>query len=98
MTKPCEKTLEDNIIVKNSNMSSELECRVKEVTLKAMEMYNSDLEIAKHLRQHFEKEYRNSVWHCVVGRKFAVNVTYETGYFIYFYIGFDKDFFTKEFF
>lgn len=87
MTKGNEKDKDDNVIIKTSNMSPELEQKVREVTTKAIEMYNSDLEIAKHIRQHFEKEYRNSVWHCIIGRKFAVNVTFETGYFIYFYIG-----------
>ena len=87
MTKANEKDKDDNMIIKKSNMSPELELKVREVTIKAIEMYNSDLEIAKHIRQHFEKEFRNSVWHCVIGRKFAVNVTYETGFFIYFYIG-----------
>jgi hypothetical protein len=68
-------------------MNPELEQKVRETTEKALEMFNSDLEIVKHIKQQFEKEYRNSVWHCVVGRKFAVNVTYEAGYFIYYYVG-----------
>ena len=68
-------------------MNEELEQKVKDTTCEAMRLFNSDLEIVKFIRQKFEKEYRNSVWHCVVGRKFAVNVTYESGFYIYFYIG-----------
>lgn len=52
-----------------------------------MELFNVEEKIATHLKEKYEKLYKNSVWHCVVGRKFATMVTYETGYFIYFYIG-----------
>ena len=43
--------------------------------------------IAKELKETFEKRMKNQVWHCVIGRKFGSNVTFETNYYIYFYIG-----------
>ncbi len=60
---------------------------MKETTEKALELFNSDLEAVKYIRGAFEDLYKNSIWHCFIGRNFAMNVTSEAGYFIYFYIG-----------
>lgn len=68
-------------------MTPEYEAIVKKETEKALEQFNIDLRIAQYLRQEFEKKEKNSVWHCIVGRKFAANVTFESGYFIYYYVG-----------
>jgi dynein light chain LC8-type len=68
-------------------MSYELQKKVKDVTEKAFDLFNSDLEAVKFIRSTFEDYYKNSVWHCFIGRNFAMNVTSESGYYIYFYIG-----------
>lgn len=52
-----------------------------------MDKYNTDECLAKFLRETFEKKFRNSVWHCVIGREFAMEITHQTGYCIYFNIG-----------
>ena len=74
-------------VIRASNMSPEYEKLVKEETEKAMNELNTDLSIATKLRSIFENREKNSVWHCVVGRKFAANLTYESGFFIYYYVG-----------
>ena len=68
-------------------MSDELQIKVKDVTEKALELFNSDVEAVKYIRSTFDEYFKNSVWHCFIGRNFAMNVTSESGYFIYFYIG-----------
>ena len=68
-------------------MPAQLEREVIEKTFEELEKCTSDLQIAKNLRNHFETEFRNSIWHCIIGRNFAANITFETGYHIYFNIG-----------
>ncbi len=75
------------MVIKKTDMSNELQKRVKDVTEKAFDLFNSDLEAVKYIRSNFEEHFKNSVWHCFIGRNFAMNVTSESGYFIYFYVG-----------
>ena len=53
----------------------------------AMEFFNTEIQMAQYLRKYFETRIRNSVWHCVIGRKFASFVTHEANHYIYFCIG-----------
>ena len=75
------------VIIKFSDMSKQLEEEVIKKAQEAVDLFNTDLQMAQYLRRHFEKEYSNSVWQCFVGRKFGCFVTYETKFYIYFYIG-----------
>ena len=74
-------------VVKGSEMSSELEEEVINKTYDALELFNSDIQVAKYLTRHFHEKYRNSVWHCIIGRKFSSNITHESKFYIYYYIG-----------
>ncbi len=73
--------------VKSSDMPTELEEEVLLKSYEAMELFNSDIQIARYLTAHFQQKHKNSVWHCVIGRKFASNITHESRFFIYYYIG-----------
>lgn len=74
-------------IIKATDMNNDIKYEVIRVTQEAMEKYNQDLSVAKEIKEYFEKKFKNSIWHCIIGRKFGSFVTYETGYYIYFYIG-----------
>lgn len=68
-------------------MTDQLKNEVLKKAQEGLDLFNTELQIAKYLRSHFEKSFLNSVWHCFVGRKFGSYVTHEQGYYIYFYIG-----------
>lgn len=56
-------------------MSNDLIKKVKEITEKSLEIFNSDLEAVKHIRRTLEELFKNSIWHCFIGRNFSMNVT-----------------------
>lgn len=68
-------------------MPPKLEEEVINKSYEAMELFNSDIQIARFLTKHFSEKFKNSVWHCVVGRKFGAQVTHESKFYIYYYIG-----------
>merc|ERR1712039_865210 len=74
-------------VIKFTDMSDDLRDEVIKKAQEGMDLFNTELQIAKYLRTYFEKQYTNSVWHCAVGRKFGAFVTYEAKHFIEFYIG-----------
>lgn len=76
-----------NFVVRQTDMSEKMQKSVFHKTEEAITRFNTDLLIAKFLRQSFQEEDKNSVWHCIVGRKFATGITFESGFFIYYYLG-----------
>ena len=74
-------------IVKSTDMPTRLEEDVIQKTYEAIELFNSDIQIARYLTKCFQERYKNSVWHCVVGRRFGAQVTHEASYYMYYYIG-----------
>ena len=76
-----------NPVIKTTDMPKELQKEVIERSMYAMEFFNTEIQMAQYLRKYFEGRVRNSVWHCVIGRKFASFVTHEASHYIYFYIG-----------
>ena len=55
-------------------------------TIVAQELFNSEREIASHLKQELESAY-GPTWHCIVGRHFGSFLTHEKNCYAYFYVG-----------
>jgi len=73
-------------VIKNCDMPQEmLDFALSEAGM-AMELYNTDKEVAQAVRNAFVKQY-NGVWHCMVGTNFGAYSTYEEKHFVYFYVG-----------
>ncbi|TPX30856.1 hypothetical protein SeMB42_g07851 [Synchytrium endobioticum] len=73
-------------VIKNADMSEEMQQDSVDCATQAMEKYNIEKDIAAFIKREFDKKY-NPTWHCIVGRNFGSYVTHETKHFIYFYLG-----------
>eukprot|EP01107_Rhizomastix_libera_P013374 TRINITY_DN3633_c0_g2_i1.p1 TRINITY_DN3633_c0_g2~~TRINITY_DN3633_c0_g2_i1.p1 ORF type:complete len:130 (+),score=15.92 TRINITY_DN3633_c0_g2_i1:1-390(+) len=73
-------------VIKNADMSEEMQADAIECATQAMEKYNIEKDIAAFIKKEFDKKY-NPTWHCIVGRNFGSYVTHESKHFIYFYLG-----------
>merc|ERR1712066_971469 len=73
-------------IVKNADMSEDMQQDAIDVATQAVEKHNIEKDIAAYIKKEFDKKY-NPTWHCIVGRNFGSYVTHETKHFIYFYLG-----------
>nr|ACC64544.1 dynein light chain 1 (predicted) [Rhinolophus ferrumequinum] len=73
-------------VIKNADMSEEMQQDSVECATQALEKYNIEKDIAAHMKKEFDKKY-NPTWHCIVGRNFGSYLTHETKNFIYFYLG-----------
>ncbi|XDV49628.1 hypothetical protein PO909_018840, partial [Leuciscus waleckii] len=83
----CETTMSDRkAVIKNADMSEEMQQDAVECATQALEKYNIEKDIAAYIKKEFDKKY-NPTWHCIVGRNFGSYVTHETKHFIYFYLG-----------
>merc|ERR1711944_228921 len=65
-------------VIKNADMSEEMQQDAVDCATQALEKYN--------IKKEFDKKY-NPTWHCIVGRNFGSYVTHEPRHFIYFYLG-----------
>ncbi|XP_042343524.1 dynein light chain 1, cytoplasmic [Plectropomus leopardus] len=77
---------ERKAVIKNADMSEEMQQDAVECATQALEKYNIEKDIAAYIKKEFDKKY-NPTWHCIVGRNFGSYVTHETKHFIYFYLG-----------
>ncbi|TPP67410.1 putative Dynein light arm chain [Fasciola gigantica] len=73
-------------VVKNADMSEEMQQDAIEVATHAFEKFNIEKDIAAYIKKEFDKKH-SPTWHCVVGRNYGSYVTHETKHFIYFYTG-----------
>ncbi|KAG9333076.1 hypothetical protein JZ751_013499, partial [Albula glossodonta] len=73
-------------VIKNSDMSEEMQQDSVECTTQAMDKYNIEKDIAAYIKKAFDKRY-DPTWHCIVGRNFGSYVTHEKNHFIYFCLG-----------
>ncbi|KAG6334827.1 hypothetical protein ID866_4264 [Astraeus odoratus] len=73
-------------IIKNVDMSEEMQQESVEVATAALEKYNIEKDIAAQIKKEFDKRH-GPTWHVVVGKNFGSYVTHETKHFIYFYVG-----------
>jgi len=73
-------------IIKNVDMSDEMQQESVDVASAALEKYNIEKDIAAHIKKEFDRRH-GPTWHVVVGKNFGSYVTHETKHFIYFYVG-----------
>jgi len=73
-------------IIKNVDMSDEMQHESVDVASAALEKYNIEKDIAAHIKKEFDRRH-GPTWHVVVGKNFGSYVTHETKHFIYFYVG-----------
>ncbi|KAL3313458.1 Dynein light chain Tctex-type [Cichlidogyrus casuarinus] len=73
-------------VVKNADMSDEMQTSAVESAIQAMDKYNIEKDIAAYIKKDFDQKY-GPTWHCIVGRNYGSYVTHETKHFIYFYLG-----------
>ena len=80
------KMSERKAVIKNADMSEDMQQDAVDCATQALEKYNIEKDIAAYIKKEFDKKY-NPTWHCIVGRNFGSYVTHETKHFIYFYLG-----------
>merc|ERR1711863_120087 len=83
---PSLKMSDRKAVIKNADMSEEMQQDAVDCATQALEKYNIEKDIAAYIKKEFDKKY-NPTWHCIVGRNFGSYVTHETRHFIYFYLG-----------
>ena len=66
-------------VIKNADMSEEMQQDAVDCATQALEKYNIEKDIAAYIKKEFDKKY-NATWHCIVGRNFGSYVTHETRY------------------
>ena len=79
-------TSDKKAVIKNADMSDEMQQDAIDVANQALERHNIEKDIAGFIKKEFDKKY-SPTWHCIVGRSFGSYVTHETKNFIYFYMG-----------
>lgn len=57
-------------IVKNSDMSDEMQKSAVECAKEAMDHHKIEKDIASYIKKHFDKEF-SPTWHCIVGKNFG---------------------------
>ncbi|CAD6190297.1 unnamed protein product [Caenorhabditis auriculariae] len=80
------KMVDRKAVIKNADMSEDMQQDAIDCATQALEKYNIEKDIAAYIKKEFDKKY-NPTWHCIVGRNFGSYVTHETKHFIYFYLG-----------
>ncbi|KAF8817546.1 putative dynein light chain 1, cytoplasmic [Phlegmacium glaucopus] len=73
-------------IIKNVDMSEEMQQDSVDIASAALEKYNIEKDIAAQIKKEFDRKH-GPTWHVVVGKNFGSYVTHETKHFIYFYVG-----------
>jgi dynein light chain LC8-type len=64
-------------IIKNVDMSDEMQQESVDVASAALEKYNIEKDIAAHIKKEFDKRH-GPTWHVVVGKNFGSYVTHGT--------------------
>ena len=90
---------EKKAVIKNADMSEDMQQDAIDCATQALEKYNIEKDIAAFIKKEFDRKYAvyqssfhqilrySPTWHCVVGRNFGSYVTHESKHFIYFYLG-----------
>ncbi|CAH8440938.1 unnamed protein product [Dicrocoelium dendriticum] len=76
---------DNNALVKNADMSEEMQQDAVELCHEAMKKYSMEKDIAAYIKKGFDRMHKPT-WHCIVGKHFGSYVTHETSHFIYFYM------------
>jgi len=73
-------------VIKNADMSEDMQQYAAEIAAEAMEKFNVEKDIASYVKKEFDRKY-GPTWHCIVGRNFGSYVTHESKHFIYLFVG-----------
>jgi len=74
-------------VIKNTNMSSDMQTEAAKIAAQAMEKFNIEKDIAACVKTEFDKKYHPR-WHCRISRNFSVPVlSGKDDQFVYFYVG-----------
>mmetsp|Transcript_9409 Transcript_9409/g.14011 ORF Transcript_9409/g.14011 Transcript_9409/m.14011 type:complete len:90 (+) Transcript_9409:172-441(+) len=73
-------------IIKIDEMEETMREFAKETALTAIQNKSTEKEIATYIKEVFERHYQTD-WHCIVGRHFGAQVTFEAKHYIYMYVG-----------
>ena len=65
---------ERKAVIKNADMSEEMQQDAVDIATQALEKYNIEKDIAAFIKKEFDKKY-NPTWHCIVGRNFGSYVS-----------------------
>jgi dynein light chain LC8-type len=65
------------VIIKNADMSEDMQQESVDVASAALEKYNIEKDIAAQIKKEFDKRH-GATWHVVVGRNFGSYVTHGT--------------------
>jgi len=82
--KPLAKEESYVINIFRTDMSDELQ---KEAVTAAKEAFSESKvqkDISAKIKKKFDNLFPNTTWHCIVGQHFAVSVTHQTKYLIFF--------------
>lgn len=66
---------ENKPVIKNVDMTQEMQDEVIECANQALEKFNIEKDIAAHIKREFDKRY-GTTWHCIVGKNFGSYVTH----------------------
>ena len=66
-------------IIKNVDMSEEMQQEAVDITSAALEKYNIEKDIAAQIKKEFDRRHQPT-WHVVVGKNFGSYVTHGTSY------------------
>ncbi|XP_052651553.1 dynein light chain 1, cytoplasmic-like [Harpia harpyja] len=72
-------------VIKNADMSEEMQQGSVECAILAIGEYNVERETVALMKSEFEKKY-SPTWYCIVGRKFGSYVYHETKHFTFFLV------------
>lgn len=73
-------------IIKNTDMTEDMQQYAVDIATKAIELYNIERDIAAYIKKDFDIKFLPA-WHAVVGRNFGSYITHEIKTFIHFYLG-----------
>lgn len=62
-------------VIKNVDMTEEMQQETVDITLAALEKYNIEKDIAAQIKKEFDKRH-GPTWHVVVGKNFGSYVTH----------------------
>ncbi|RTG84178.1 dynein light chain LC8-type, partial [Schistosoma bovis] len=61
---------EHKAVVKNADMSDDMQQEAVDCAAQALEKYSVEKDIAAFIKKEFDRKY-NPTWHCIVGRNFG---------------------------
>ena len=67
-------------VVKNADMSEDMQQDAIDIATQALEKYNIEKDIAAFIKKEFDKKY-NPTWHCIVGKSHVATLTVSSFYF-----------------